>query len=409
MIKFKFCRISLMILSVLFVGALVGSSFGAVMSADAATASSYSVYKDASGYTCASTGGMVKYRSADSSAAIRYAVNNCYGTITFSSATYILSSAVEIHSNLNFVGQGIGKTIFKIKDYYNTFNPFYCWGTGTGGRLTNFYMTGITCDGNYQHMSSYARTGWIYCNSVENFKVENCEFKNEAGNQVIVANSYPSPCKYVWIQNNKFTDNNAKIPRDGNNIRITGSYVYVKNNVFTDATAGLSNAMDMNIDNSVISGNQINGCRVGIVLAGEYSSHGNIEVSNNIFIGCSNAIQFWTAGSYKVNNVKITSNTFQNCIIDITGSHGANVLESHSRSQGAKSGHIDISSMVGYTITGSAIQNVAGCGIRITSSSTISVTSCTIKACSSYAIYFKSCVGVTISGCSYANNWRDVA
>ena len=37
MIKFKFGRISLMILSVLFVGALVGSSFGAVMSAEAAT------------------------------------------------------------------------------------------------------------------------------------------------------------------------------------------------------------------------------------------------------------------------------------------------------------------------------------------------------------------------------------
>jgi parallel beta-helix repeat protein len=398
-----------MILSVLFVGALIGSSFGAVMSAEGATTSSYSIYKDASGYTYASTGGVVKYRSADSSAAIRYAVNNCYGTITFSSGTYILSSSVEIHSNLNFVGQGIGKTIFKIKDYFNTFDPFYCWGTGTGGRCTNFYMTGITCDGNYQHMSSYARTGWIYCNSVENFKVENCEFKNEAGNQVIVANSYPSPCKNVVIQNNIFTDNNALIPRDGNNIRITGSDVHILNNVFTDATAGLSNAMDMNIDNSVISGNTITGCRVGIVLAGEYSSHGNTVVSNNFFKDCSNAIQFWTAGSYKVNNIEITSNTFQSCSIDIAGSHGTNVVESYSTSSSAKISHIYLSSMVGYRITGSTIQNVAGCGIRITGSSTISVTSCTIKACSSYAIYIKSSVGVTISGCSYANNWVNVA
>ena len=73
-------------------------------------------------------------------------------------------------------------------------------------------MTGITCDGNYQHMSSYARTGWIYCNSVENFKVENCEFKNEAGNQVIVANSYPSPCKYVYIENNTFTEQQRQDP-----------------------------------------------------------------------------------------------------------------------------------------------------------------------------------------------------
>ena len=124
MIKFKFGRSSLMILSVLFVGALIGTSFGAVMSAEGATTSSTRhtpYYKDASGYTCASTGGVVKYRSADSSAAIRYAVNNCYGTITFGSGTYILSSAVEIHSNLNFIGQGIGKTIFKIKDGYNTY------------------------------------------------------------------------------------------------------------------------------------------------------------------------------------------------------------------------------------------------------------------------------------------------
>jgi hypothetical protein len=398
-----------MILSVLFVGALVGSSFGAVMSVDAATSSSYSVYKDASGYTCASTGGAVKYRSSDSSATIRYAVNNCYGTITFGSGTYILSSAVQIHSNLNFIGEGIGKTIFKIKDYYNTFNPFYCFNTGTGGRVTNFYMTGITCDGNYQHMSSYARTGWIYCNSVENFKVENCEFKNEAGNQVIVANSYPKPCKYVYIQNNIFTNNNAKIPRDGNNIRITGSYVYVKDNVFTDATAGLSNAMDMNIDYSIISGNTITGCRVGIVLAGEYSSHGNIEVSNNNFIGCCDAIQFWTAGSYKVSNVKITSNTFQGCFIDIAGSHGTNVVESNSISTYAKISHIYLSGMVGYKISGSTIQSVSGTGIRITSSSTISVTSCTIKACSSYAIYIKSCTGVSLSGITYASNWRNIA
>ena len=167
--------------------------------------------------------------------------------------------------------------------------------------------------------------------------------------------------------------------------------------------------MDMNIDYSVISGNKITGCRVGIVLAGEYSSHGNIEVSNNIFIGCSDAIQFWTAGSYKVNNVKITSNTFQGCSIDIAGSHGTNVVESYSMSKYAKISHIYLSGMVGYKITGSTIQNVAGCGIRITSSSTISVTSCTIKACSSYAIYIKSCVGVTVSGCSYASNWRNIA
>ena len=140
-------------------------------------------------------------------------------------------------------------------------------------------MTGITCDGNYKTMTSYARSGFIYCNSVENFKVENCEFKNEAGAQVIVANKYPySPCKNVVIQNNTFTDNNALIPHDGNNIRITGSYVYIMNNVFTDGTPGLSNAMDMNIDNAVISGNKITGCRVGIVLAAEYSSHANITV-----------------------------------------------------------------------------------------------------------------------------------
>ena len=60
-------------------------------------------------------------------------------------------------------------------------------------------------------------------------------------------------------------------------------------------------------------------------------------------------------------------------------------------------------------ITGSTIQNVAGCGIRITGSNTISVPSCTLKACSSYGIYIYNCVGVTISGCSYASNWRNIA
>jgi hypothetical protein len=165
----------------------------------------------------------------------------------------------------------------------------------------------------------------------------------------------------------------------------------------------------MNIDNAVISGNKITGCRVGIVLAAEYSSHANITVSDNIFIGLNNAIQFWSANNYKVSDVKFISNEFQNCIIDITGRNGINVLESNSVSQYAKSRHIDLTNMVGYTITGSIIQNVAGCGIRITGSNTISVLSCTIKACSSYGIYIYNCVGVTINGCSYANNWRNIA
>jgi hypothetical protein len=342
--------------------------------------------------------------SSDPTTVIQYAVTQASGIVYLTAGTYLMSSGVVLRDNTYLVGDGIGRTIIKVQTGCDNFNPFYKLGAGPGGRLVNFLMDGITYDGNYQGMPTCNRNGVVYCDSGSNWLIQNCEFKNEAGSQVIVANSQPSACRNVMIRNNLFTDNNALIPHDGNNIRITGINVSVIDNVIIDRTPGLSTGMDMNIDDSVISGNLVMGCRVGIVFAGEFMSHGNDLAYNNTFRGCSNAIQFWAAGNYRVSNIVIDHNRFENNTVDITGSKGVNSVESNCTSVHAISRHIDLFGMDGFNVVSCTITDSDGFGIKIHDSNEVSVIGSTVTGCEQWGIYATNTVNFDVVSCTIVNN-----
>ncbi len=131
MIKLKFKGSSIAILSVIFIGAMIGSSFGAAMFVQGGTTSypttlsgpvvmeaSYIIFKDSSGYTCAKNGttSAVDFRATSSKLVIQKAIDaSSNGNIWIKSGTYEITTAIYSLST-SIIGDGNGTILKAAKD-----------------------------------------------------------------------------------------------------------------------------------------------------------------------------------------------------------------------------------------------------------------------------------------------------
>lgn len=162
---------SIAILSVLLVGAFLGTAFGSAMSVEAATVptnsapsgltavnANYIIYIDASGYTCAKNvaTSAIDFRDTNSRTVIQKAIDKTsVGTIWIQSGTYIISTAIYT-CKTSITGDGNG-TILRASsalsmgiimvtgDYYKVDGTR---AMPSGGRPTGITISNLQIDGN---------------------------------------------------------------------------------------------------------------------------------------------------------------------------------------------------------------------------------------------------------------------
>ncbi len=112
--KFRLGSRSLTFFAILFVGAMIGTSFiGAVPSEAATSTIAYTVYKDSSGYTCAKNAatGVVDIRSTTSYLVIQKAVDKSSGkSVLIKAGTYDISRTIYTGST-SITGEGNGTVL----------------------------------------------------------------------------------------------------------------------------------------------------------------------------------------------------------------------------------------------------------------------------------------------------------
>lgn len=171
MTKFSFKGRALMFLSILFVGALIFTSFGGVAPVQAATAPvapvgdgtsvsvGFTIYKDGSGYTCAknSATGHVDYRSTDSRWVIQKTIDKMSGgNLLIKAGTYSLNKCVYTNK-VSIIGEGNAThldatsgnrgSVIRVCDDYWTLDYRYMSARPNGITIANLQIDGNRASG----------------------------------------------------------------------------------------------------------------------------------------------------------------------------------------------------------------------------------------------------------------------
>ena len=174
MTKFSFKGRALMFLSVLFVGALIFTSFGGAMPVQAAApvapvgdgksvSVGFTIYKDGSGYTCAknSATNAIDYRSTNSKWVIQKAIDKMSGGyLLIKAGSYAITST--IHTNkVSIIGEGnrtvleatstCSGSVIRVCDDYWTLDYRYMSARPNGITVANLQIDGNRASGG-QHL-----------------------------------------------------------------------------------------------------------------------------------------------------------------------------------------------------------------------------------------------------------------
>jgi parallel beta-helix repeat protein len=215
---------SLALLSILFVGAFLGTAVGAAVfipgEASAATsvgslsaaAPTYTIFKDASGYTCAKNGATLKidFRDTNSRTVIQKAVDKTNGgSVLIKAGSYDIPSTIYT-SVASITGEGNG-TILKVTSALHSAcimvtNSYYKMdGTkafsSTSSRPTGITISNLQIDGNRAVRSSGTMEAIGFVN-VLNSQVSRVYVHDViAGQGVYMSNSQYCTVKDSWIYN----------------------------------------------------------------------------------------------------------------------------------------------------------------------------------------------------------------
>ena len=163
---FKFNGRSLTFLTIMFVGALIATSLGSMMSVQAASTSTvplgdgsyvsvaYTISKDSSGYTCAknSATGAIDFRDTNSRTVIQKAVDKLSGGYVYIKAgTYYMTNCIYTNK-VSIVGDGnatilkangiVGAGIIRVCDNYWTLDYRYMSSRPNGVTVANLQVNG---------------------------------------------------------------------------------------------------------------------------------------------------------------------------------------------------------------------------------------------------------------------------
>jgi parallel beta-helix repeat protein len=323
--------------------------------------------------------------------AIQAAVDYCNsmggGKIFIEKGTYDIQSPINLYSNIEVYGEGIG-TVLK-PSFANSGDVGCLQAVGTSGaELENIYihdlLIGNTID------TKVGQHG-IYCSYVGLAQTTGLTSGDYSRYDSTTVGADKPNKMGVRIENCYVQNNNSY-----------GIYLYSSNNIITGNTVQNSNyGIYLNSSaNNTITGNTVqNNSDYGIYL---YSSNNNSITGNTVQNNGSQGISLGASS-----NNTVTGNTVQN-----NGSYGIyldassnNTITGNTVQNNSSSGIYLYSSSNNNTVTGNTVQNNSSSGIYLRSSSNNTVTGNTVQNNGSTGIYLvSSSNNNTITGNTVQNN-----
>ena len=239
--------------------------------------------------------------------------NNIVKTILFPKGTYNVSDTVNVYSNINIEGEGVGNTTIKMTSTEETgANNHY---TLYFNNASNLNVKNITFEGakdptDYTILENHWWHGLTLSYS-SNIAIENCEFKNFITSGISIRNS-----SNILINDNDFSSNgwnDIAITRETDNIKIT-------NNRFNNISARGVNAEDGTFDqpctNTLITGNTFKTLNTAMQPRAISFSNGSLSGNQHRYIGITisnnNIYGVWEGILLKfVKDVIITDNIIE--------------------------------------------------------------------------------------------------
>ena len=339
--NFWFKGRSLTFLSILFVGALIGTSVMGAMSVQAATAPvapvgdgsyvsvAFTIYKDGSGYTCAknSATGAIDFRSTNSKWVIQKAIDKLSGGyLLIKAGTYAITQTIYTNK-VSIIGEGNGTlldatsscygAVIRVCDDYWTLDYRYMSARPNGITIANLQVDGNRASGG-QHLEG---VGFIDCLNSRIVKVYAHDIIGGQG--LYMSNSQYCSISDCVIDN--IGDNTADHYGSGiafgeaSRTKVASSHITIDNVRITRASMS---SIDLEPANNVVITNCVfrdattwKGYRTPVIteynIAG-YALCDYITVSNCIVYGAFNEFVILSPSSHSVvknNQVSLTTGT----------------------------------------------------------------------------------------------------
>lgn len=247
-------------------------------------------------------------------------------TLYFPSGTYLLSTMqadnifIPIKSNITI--KGTKGTTIKVANGINTSNTFFqsIFGDMTTNEFDNITFEDITFDmngqNNLQPSGKRYKNASIVAQYCKNITVQNCTFKNCAGEQIIsLGLDKDSDAPNIRILNNDFSEVGQSITgnysADHSSIYVRGNQVLVQGNTFKNMNQTIVNtAIEVDGYNVDISNNHVEKYGTGVIVAGLVNSNvKNFKVINNRLLSVATGISIWCNVVGAVNGIDISHNT----------------------------------------------------------------------------------------------------
>ncbi len=209
MTKFRLGTKSLTFFAILFVGAMIGTSFIGAVPAEAATSTiAYTVYKDSSGYTCAkNAAGVVDIRSTTSYLVIQKAVDKSSGkTVLIKAGTYDISRTIFTGSTsirgeynatvLKATTSTSGAVILVTNNYYKADGT-----KASTARPDGISISRLAIDGNRNVRTSGTMEGVGFINALNSEAYKLYVHDIIGGQGIYMSNSQYGKITKCWIYN----------------------------------------------------------------------------------------------------------------------------------------------------------------------------------------------------------------
>lgn len=277
----------------------------------------------------------------DDTTAIQNAINSLTngGTLFFPAGTYILSTGINLKSNIHL--KGTKGTILKVADsctgYYGLLNIV---------SVQNVTISDLTIDGNINRANYDISKSFeiaVYIVNSTNVKVRNNVF-NTCGAWTIsceTSGTYPyndtiyiedNVINYSVGQNTKAVDSTG-FSVDNTQMYMDAKNYFVRNNLIATTGTNAETAIEAHRRNGIVEGNIISGFRNGVLIVpGQYAEDSDVtqtRVSGNKIIDCMIGITAWQMPTRDLDNATISTNSIE-CnparYTNITGAKGIALL-----------------------------------------------------------------------------------
>ena len=284
--------------------------------------------------------------------------NNCY----FPAGTYIISDKISVNNHLVY-GDGIGTTIFKIKDNASFTSESHVFYTSGKDSVT---FRGITFNGNKSNNSTTPRTMLTFYNST-NIIVENCEVRDTYTSMMTLNGSSDvniSKCRFINSDGIVSATGPAIHANPVNNLTIDSCYCENISDHFLYITCADENLFSKNI---IVSNCILNSCGANALTAGSalcfYANTRDVLVNNTIIKNSHAGIYVGQQGSYTFVPKNVT---ISNCLID-----GVNLNALSIRG-------VSEDKVKNIKIDNTEIKNSPQTNIRLTYADNITVSNCSL-------------------------------